>query len=115
MDVVKHDIPGHFKNIFCDLYNSAEDKEDLLKVLDDLKARVDETSLHDVKLGTLDTVRQFAKNLNDSKSDPQLYFSSDCIKSNTIIEEWRLHFIRDIIESKNNQMNILNIDNYDLD
>ena len=30
-------------------------------------------------------------------------------------EEWRLTFIRDIIEAKNNQMNILNISNDELD
>ena len=83
MDGVKEDIPGHFKDIFSELYNSADDKEDLLKVLSDVEARVDQTSLLDVELVTPDIVKQAAKNLNDSKSDPQLNFSSDCIKNGT--------------------------------
>ena len=83
MDGINDDIPGHFKNIFGNLYNSANDKAALLEVLNEVEDMIDETSLDDVKLVTPDIVRQAAKNLNDSKSDPQLNFSSDCIKNGT--------------------------------
>ena len=33
MDGVKSDIPGHFRGIFSEIYNSADDKEDLVQVL----------------------------------------------------------------------------------
>ena len=48
MDGVKEDIPGHFRNIFKDLYNSANDQEALLDVLKDVEDKIDETSLVDV-------------------------------------------------------------------
>ena len=38
----------------------------------------------DVRLVTPDIVKKAAKNLNDSKSDPELCFSSDCIKNGTV-------------------------------
>ena len=41
------------------------------------------SSVADVRLVTCEIVRKAAKNLNDSKSDPELYFSSDCIKNGT--------------------------------
>ena len=83
IDGIKDDIPGHFKNIFSDLYNSTDDGAALMEVLDKVEDKIDEASLNDVKLVTPDIVRQAAKNLNDSKSDPQLKFSSDCIKNGT--------------------------------
>ena len=73
----------HFRSIFKDIYNSADDKEDLLAVLNEVEAKVNESSIDDVQLVTPDIVRQASKNLNDSKSDPQLNFSSDCIKNGT--------------------------------
>ena len=81
MDGVKQDIPGHFKNIFGNLYNSAGEKEELLKVLQEVEDKIDVSSLDAVDLVTPDIVREAAKNLNESKSDPQLNFSSDCIKN----------------------------------
>ena len=83
MDGVKEDIPGHFRNIFSNLYNSANDQEALLDVLQEVESKIDETSLDDVDLVTGAVVQEASKNLNDSKSDPQLNFSSDCIKHGT--------------------------------
>ena len=83
MDGVKEDIPGHFRNIFKDIYNSANDQEEILKVLNEVEEKINETSLDDVDLVTPEIVQQASKNLNDSKSDPQLNFSSDCIKHGT--------------------------------
>ena len=83
MDGEKEDIPGHFKNIFEDVYNSANDQDDLKKVLIEVEAKISETSLSDVDLVTPEIVEQATKNLNESKSDPQLNFSSDCLKHAT--------------------------------
>ena len=83
MDGVTEDIPGHFRGIFNELYNSADDKEDLNNVLNDVQKNINESSLIDVQLVTPEVVKQASKHLNDSKSDPQLNFSSDCIKNGT--------------------------------
>ena len=80
MDGEKKDIPGHFKNIFEEIYNSANDQDELKEVLLEVESKINETSLDDVDLVTADIVHQATKNLKDSKSDPQLSFSSDCIK-----------------------------------
>ena len=83
MDGVTDNIPGHFRGIFNDLYNSADDKENRNNVLSEVQKKIDESSLADVELVTPEVVRQASKHLNDSKSDPQLNFSSDCIKNGT--------------------------------
>ena len=83
MDGVKDDIPGHFKNIFKDIYNSANDQAELLEVMKEVEAKINYDSLNDVDLVTPEIVRQASKSLNDSKSDPCLNFSSDCIKNGT--------------------------------
>ena len=83
MDGVTDDIPGHFKNIFSNIYNSANDKDDLAEVLNEVESNIDSSSIADVRMVTPDVVRRAAKNLNDSKSDPELNFSSDCIKNGT--------------------------------
>ena len=83
MDGVSKDIPGHFKNIFSDLYNSANDKEELLNVMKEVEDTIDERSIDDVNLVIADIVKEASKHLNDSKSDPSLNFSSDCIKHGT--------------------------------
>ena len=83
MDGVTDDIPGHFKNIFSNIYNSADDKDELADVLSEVEDKIDVSSVADVRLVTPEIVRKAAKNLNDSKSDPELNFSSDCIKNGT--------------------------------
>ena len=50
MDGEKNDIPGHFQSIFKEIYNSADDKEDLLAVLNEVEAKVNESSIDDVQL-----------------------------------------------------------------
>ena len=67
MDGNKDDIPGHFREIFSEIYNSANDKEDLIQVLNDVESKISVTSLDDVDLVTADIVKQASKNLNESK------------------------------------------------
>ena len=42
MDGIKTDIKGHFKSKYEALYNSADDKIDLLKVQDEIEGKVEE-------------------------------------------------------------------------
>ena len=51
--------------------------------MDEIESRINESSLGDVELVTPEIVQQASRNLNESKSDPQLNFSSDCIKHGT--------------------------------
>ena len=83
MDGVTDNIPDHFRGIFKELYNSANDKEELVGVLTEVEDRINESSLDDVQLVTPEIVKQASKKLQDSKSDPQLNFSSDCIRNGT--------------------------------
>ena len=58
MDGEKNDIPGHFKNIFENVYNSANDKDDLKKVLVEVEAKITEASFSDVDLVTPEVVNK---------------------------------------------------------
>ena len=51
--------------------------------MNDDESQISVTSLDDVDLVTADIVKQACKNLNESKSDPILNFSSDCLKHAT--------------------------------
>ena len=57
MDGVKEDIPGHFKTIFSDLYNSADDNDELLLVLKEVEEKIDESSIDDDELVTVAIVK----------------------------------------------------------
>ena len=61
MDSTTHDIPGHFRGIFKELYNSANDKEDLIEVLNDVEGKINHSSLDDVHLVTPSIVQEAAK------------------------------------------------------
>ena len=48
MDGVKDDIPGHFKSIYSDLYNSVDDKAELEEFAKTIEDEVNVTHLTDV-------------------------------------------------------------------
>jgi hypothetical protein len=81
MDGVKENIGEHFKDIYKDLYNSIDDKENILNLLEVVNNGINYTHIHDVKKVTPDIVKEAAKHLKDGKSDPVHVFSSDCIKN----------------------------------
>ena len=58
MDGKTEDIPGYFKEIFSNLYNSANDKDEVLNEVED---KIDSSSLEDVKLVTPDIVKKLLK------------------------------------------------------
>ena len=58
MDGKTDDIPGHFKDIFSNIYNSADDKDELLDVLNEVENKIDNYNIEDVRLVTPDIVRK---------------------------------------------------------
>ena len=77
MDGNKDKIPGHFKNIYSNLYNSVDDKEELLDLQEEIEKSVNFSSLDDVEKVTPEVVKEAAAN---NKSDPSYSYSSDCFK-----------------------------------
>ena len=75
------DVKGVFKDKYEALYNSANDEEALMKVLQEVESRVTEASLIEVEKVTPSLVKEAAKKLKPGKSDPMLSFTSDCFKN----------------------------------
>ena len=81
MDGNKANLEEHFRGIYKDLYNSVDDKENILDILSDVNDGINITHAHDVKKVTPDLVKEATKQLRDGKSDPVHLFSSDCLKN----------------------------------
>ena len=81
IDGEKEDIQGHFANIYSDLYNSTDDAADLEKVNEDINNNINFTHIHDVEKVTQEVVKEAAKHLKNSKSDPVFDYSSDCLSN----------------------------------
>ena len=80
MDGEHDDIPGHFRNIYRNLYNSVNDAEDVKDIRKEVETKINEASIEDVEKVTPDEVRKAAERLKPGKSDPSYSFSSDCLK-----------------------------------
>ena len=80
MDGKKDDIPGHFKTIYSQLYNSVDDHEDLQTLKESVERAVNVDSLDDVRKVTPEKVKEAAEKLKNNKSDPTYSFTSDCFK-----------------------------------
>ena len=81
MDGVKSDITGHFKTKYEELYNSSDDKHDLLRVQEETEGKVDDKSILDAEKVTPELVKQAVHKLMPGKSDPVFSYSSDCLKN----------------------------------
>ena len=60
MDGVKVGIADHFKDIYSGLYNSVDDQEELVKLCESVKQKVNVHHLHDVRKVTPDIVKEAA-------------------------------------------------------
>ena len=80
IDGVSADIPGHFSAIYSQLYNSADDSEDLKAVHARVEAEVNMSHLDKVAKITPELLRKAASKLKPGKSDPIYSFSSDCFR-----------------------------------
>ena len=83
IDGVSKDIPDHFGGIYSNLYNSADDANELVSVLHQVDATVNNASLDTVDRITPEVLKEAASKLRPGKSDPVYNFSSDCFKNAT--------------------------------
>ena len=81
MDGVTQDIPGHFRNVYENLYNSHEDLAQIADIKAEVNTKINSFHLVDVYKVTPEIVKEAALHLNSNKSDPTYTFSSDCIKN----------------------------------
>ena len=81
MDGEKENVGEHFKDIYKDLYNSVDDKDDIANILEVVNNGINNSHAHDVKKVTPEIVKEAAMRLKDGKSDPVHILSSDCIKN----------------------------------
>ena len=81
MDNVKTDLPGHFRGIYKNLYNSHDDDAQVAEIESEVNARINISHLVDIDKVTPEIVRKAASHLNNGKSDPSYTYSSDCIKN----------------------------------
>ena len=79
------DIPNHFAGIYKDLYNSVNDKDDLLNVHHMLDRIIDSNSVDEVLRITPTVIADAVQQLKDNKSDPIFEFSCDCHKNAPLI------------------------------
>ena len=81
IDGVNTNIESHFANIYKQLYNSIDDRDALMKVKQNLKDRINSSSLNDVQRITPSIVEEAIGRLKNNKSDPLFVFSSECLKN----------------------------------
>ena len=83
MDGVHTNVKDHFKEKYEQLFNSAADGAELMKVQLEADKKVDKDSLKHVELVTPEMIKEAAHKLKSGKSDPVYSFSSDCFKNGT--------------------------------
>ena len=81
MDGVNENIPNHFKEIYEKLYNSVDDKNEMIELNNHVEANITHSQLNEVNKVTPDIIKKAASNLSNAKSDPVFSYSSDCIKN----------------------------------
>ena len=72
-----------FKDIYSKLYNSVDDKIECELLMTEINDQITHAQLHEVNMVTPNIIKDSAKNLSNSKSDPVYAYSSDCIKHGT--------------------------------
>ena len=80
MDGKTENIPDHFKSIYENLYNSADDARDLEDIKKQVDERIGNNHMNDVHKVNPSLVKEAASRIKDDKTDPMFSFSSDCIK-----------------------------------
>ena len=96
IDGLKADIPGHFKEIYRNLYNYVDDAEEVMEIRHEVEINIKEASLDDVDRVTSKEIRKAAFLLKPGKGDPAFSFSLDLLKINSDI---LLEYISKMIKS----------------
>ena len=81
IDGVSANIPEHFGAIYSQLYNTADDSENLKIVHARAEAEVNRSHLEHVAKITPELLKKAANKLKPGKSDPIYSFSSDCFRN----------------------------------
>ena len=81
IDGVSANIPEHCGAIYSQLYNSADDSENLKIVHARAEAEVNRSHLEHVAKITPELLKKAANKLKPGKSDPIYSFSSDCFRN----------------------------------
>ena len=69
-----------FAEVYETLYNSTNDTGMTKLMLDKVEREIDDKSLQDVDLVTLEVIEEVVKEIRPNKNDPVFSFNSDCIK-----------------------------------
>ena len=85
IDVVNTNIESQFANIYKQLYNSADDKDALMKVKQYLDDNINSLNIDDVQRITPSLVEEAIGRLKNNKSDPLFNFSSECLKNAPVV------------------------------
>ena len=83
MDGQTENIAEHFKTIYENLYNSADDSAELEGIKMQVEERINFAEINEVNKVTPNLVKEAAAHIKDDKTDPILSVSSDCIKNGT--------------------------------
>ena len=78
-------IPNHFAGIYKNLYNSANDDNDLLDVQHALNKNIHSINVEDALKITPTVIADAVMHLKEEESDPIFEFSSDCVKNAPLI------------------------------
>ena len=81
IDDVSSNIELHFASIYSDLYNSVNDREELISINTRLNERINSSSLKDVERVTPELVREALSHIKSNKTDPLHQYNSDCLKN----------------------------------
>ena len=105
IDGVTNNLETHFANVYEKLYNSIDDKENLMTVLQHLNTKIDCESVTKVEQITPILVKEAISKLKNDKTDPLYHFNSDCIKNappilcEILAKLFKMYLIRDHISS----------------
>ena len=80
IDGIKDNIPGHFRAIYSELYNSVDEKQDLADLKIDIENSIHTSDFKEVELVTSDIIKKAVSKLKNDKSDPMFPYTSDCFK-----------------------------------
>ena len=81
IDGVTINIETHFANVYEKLYNSIDDKEKLMTVLQHLNTKIYSGSFIEVEKITPTLIKEAINKLKNDKTDPLYHFNSDCMKN----------------------------------
>ena len=81
MDGQNEGIENHFKDIYADLYNSVDNKQNIVDLLSTVNDEINYTHAYDVNKLTPEIVKEATNHLKNGKTHPTHMFSSDCVKN----------------------------------